>query len=324
MAEAPWVRVVVVNYNGGDHLQRAVVGLATQSCGDFEAVIVDNASSDGSADRLVLPDGRFRLLRSSVNLGFAAGCNLGAAGCAADWLAMLNPDAMPEPGWLDALRTGTAQHPEAASLGSTQLMADQSDRLDGAGDCYSIFGIAWRGGFGQPVPERLADTGSFSACAAAALYRRDLWEALGGMAEGFFCYLEDVEFGFRIRLAGYRVVQVADARVLHVGSAITGRHSDFTLYHSARNGVFLLVRCMPLPLLILSLPLYSLAQLWLTTRTGGAAARVRGLLAGLGAIPSLLAERRLIQKRRVLSTAAVAKLLVWNPGKLSRREIINL
>ena len=79
-AAAPWGRVVIVNYNGGDYLVRAVAALARQSMADFEAVIVDNASSDGSADTLILPDWRFRLVRAGGNLGFAAGCNLGARG----------------------------------------------------------------------------------------------------------------------------------------------------------------------------------------------------------------------------------------------------
>jgi len=107
----------------------------------------------------------------------------------------------------------------------------------------------------------------FSPCAAAALYRRDTFEAAGGFAESFFCYLEDVDLGFRLWLAGHQIVQVGDARVSHAGSAISGRTSAFTVYHSARNGIVLLLRCMPSPLLALALPLHLLAQLWLTARS---------------------------------------------------------
>jgi GT2 family glycosyltransferase len=315
--------VVIVNYNGGAHLARAVEGLARQSFGNFEAVIVDNESADGSADRLALPDARFRLMRAGRNLGFAAGCNLGARGAATPWLAMLNPDAVPEPDWLEALRAATMRRSDTALFGSTQLMGENAERLDGAGDFYSIFGIAWRGGYGASKDLVREDIPAFSPCAAAGLYRRDVWEALGGMAERFFCYLEDVDIGFRARLAGHRVIQVAGARVAHAGSAISGRHSRFTLYHSARNGIFMQIRCMPMGLLFMTLPLYVAAQCYLSLRSGPPTARLSGLLAGLAAAPSLMAERRTIQKGRI-STRAVARLLAWSPGRLSRREIVPL
>lgn len=271
----------------------------------------------------MLPDDRFFLMRAGANLGFAAGCNFGVRGAETEWLAMLNPDAVPEPGWLQALHAATARHPAAALFGSTQLMGEDPERLDGAGDFYSIFGIAWRGGYGASRSLVVGDIPAFSPCAAAGLYRRDVWDALGGMAERFFCYLEDVDIGFRARLAGHRVVQVADARVAHSGSAISGRHSDFTLYHSTRNGVFLLVRCMPAALLVLALPLYVAAQCYLATRSGPPRARLSGLIAGLRLVFSLGNERTAIQKKRI-STWAVARLLVWNPRRLSRREIVAL
>ena len=324
---APWVRVVIVNFDGGDHLARAVAGLASQSDAGFEAVVVDNASTDGSGDRLGLPDQRFRLLAAGTNLGFAAGCNLGARGATTDWLAMLNPDAVPEPGWLAALRAATARHPDVAAFGSTQLSAANPAVLDGGGDNYSIFGLAWRGGYGGPASQVTGNCLVFSPCAAAALYRRSAFEAAGGFAESFFCYLEDVDLGFRLRLAGHQTVQVGDARISHVGSAIAGRASAFTLYHSARNGIFLLLRCMPLPLLALALPLHLLAQLWLTARMPAAApmrARWAGLADGFRALPRLLAERRSISQGRRVGLGTVARWLAWNPVRLSRREVVPL
>jgi len=324
---APWVRVVIVNFNGGDHLARAVEGLAGQTHGDFEAVVVDNASTDGSIGRLCLPDRRFRVLPAGGNLGFAAGCNLGSRGAATPWLAMLNPDAVPEPGWLEALKSATRLHAGAAMFGSTQLSAENEAVLDGAGDNYSIFGLAWRGGHGASAALVTDDIRVFSPCAAAALYRRDAFEAEGGFAESFFCYLDDVDLGFRLRLAGHEAVQVAAARVTHVGSAIAGRQSPFTLYHSARNGVFLLLRCMPLPLLALALPLHLAAQMFLIARLRRRAlisARIRGLFDGWVPLRRLLAERRAIGLRRRLALAGVADLLVWNPLRVTRRRIVPL
>lgn len=324
MTDSPWVRIVIVNYNAGDFLASALEGLAKQTMTAFETIIVDNGSNDDSIERLVLPDSRFRLILAGRNLGFAAGCNLGAAGATTPFLAMLNPDAVPSADWLERLYAASLRHPLTAMFGSTQLMATDPSRLDGAGDNYSIFGIAWRGGFGASSALVKQDIRVFSPCAAAALYRNDAFTKAGGFTESFFCYLEDVELGFRLRLQGHETVQVADARVTHAGSAITGRHSPFTLYHSTRNGVFLLVRCMPLPLLVMAMPLYILAQLWLMIRTDGRASRWGGLRDAILSQGSPWRERRSIQQSSRTPIMTVARWLTWNPIRLSRREITPL
>jgi GT2 family glycosyltransferase len=327
MTASTWVRVVIVNYNGGAMLARAVDGLARQTCREFEAVIVDNGSVDGSIAACRLPDDRFSVIEAGCNLGFAAGCNLGARGATTEWLAMLNPDAVPEADWLAHLFQATRRHPEVALLGSTQLCADDPSLLDGAGDNYSIFGIAWRGGHGHYDQLPSQNYHVFAPCAAAAAYRRVTFESVGGFAESFFCYLEDVDLGFRLRLAGHTAMQVVDAVVHHEGSAISGRYSPFTIFHSARNGISLMIRCLPLPLLAIALPLHFMVQIWLALRLRGrgvSGARWSGLLAGLRLMPTTIRQRREIQRARRIMTGDVASLLVWNPRKLSRRAIVIL
>jgi GT2 family glycosyltransferase len=319
----PWVRVVVVNYNSGDLLARSLTSLAAQSDPDFEAVVVDNASSDGSADRLVLPDARFSLIRSEENLGFAAGTNLGCRDARSDWLATLNPDAFPEAGWLAALRAATARYPEAVMFGSLQIAAEDPARLDGCGDNYAFFGINWRGGHGHPFAGSPADGECFSPCAAAALYRRQAFEAVGGFDEGYFGYCEDVDLGFRLRLRGGRCIQVGDAVVHHVGSAVTGQQSPFTVYHSARNRLWTYLKDMPATLLWLSLPIHLAATAGLLWNARGGP-RLRPMLLGLGhalrGLGPVLAERRRVQRGRRVSTRAIAKALTWSLGKLRRRD----
>lgn len=324
MTPAPWVRVVIVNFNGADYLQKAVDALAGQSERAFECVVVDNASTDESPDHLRLPDSRFTLSRSPVNLGFAAGSNCGAQGASTPWLAMLNPDAFAAPDWLETMHAATLAHPACAWFGSTQLADAKPELLDGGGDNLSIFGIAWRGGFGQSADCVAGDIACFAPCAAAALYRRDAFEALGGFAEEFFCYLEDVDLGFRLHLMGYSGLQLARARVRHAGSAITGRHSPFTIRHSVRNGVALIIRCMPGPLLAVSLPLYLLAQVWLGIRGASLRLRLAALAEAAIRLPGLWHQRRRIQAQRRLSPWQTARLLTWNPLAVSRRRIIPL
>jgi GT2 family glycosyltransferase len=171
--DLPWVRIIIVNYNSGCLLQDCVLSLVGQSTGDFECVVVDNCSSDGSADRLQLPDDRFRLLRSDANLGFAAGSNFGARGAQTPWLATLNPDTRAHPDWLAHLRTATQRYPDITMFGSIQLNAADTQMLDGCGDVLSIYGLSWRGGYGSPAANAPPWDGEvFSPCAAAALYWR--------------------------------------------------------------------------------------------------------------------------------------------------------
>ncbi|MBV9746795.1 MAG: glycosyltransferase family 2 protein [Acidobacteriia bacterium] len=321
----PWVRVVIVNYNSGQLLEATLQGLARQSDPDFEAVIVDNASTDGCADEHLLPDSRFRLIRASKNLGFAVGCNLGARGAHTHWLAMLNPDAIPEENWLASLRDATVRYPDVPLFGSTQLDAANPEILDGAGDNYSVYGLAWRGGNGQPAKSVRSDMRVFSVCAAAALYRRDVFESVGGFAEPFFCYLEDVDFAFRLNLLGYEAMQLAGARILHVGSACSGgRTSRFALYHGLRNAVFVAVRCVPFPLVGVVLPLLFASQVWVGLKVGQLRVRVGAVLAGLPFFPELLRERRAIQATRRISVWEFARLIVWNPRTVNLLAIVQL
>ncbi|MGE0744758.1 MAG: glycosyltransferase family 2 protein [Rhodospirillales bacterium] len=320
----PAVRVVVVAYNAGEHLARCVEALRRQSFADFEAVIVDNASTDGAVDRLGALEAPFRILRMDRNVGFAAGCNAGARGCAAPWLAMLNPDAFAEPDWLARLMAATARHPDVAMFAAVQLDAANPAVYDGLGDHYSPYGIGWRGAKGQPVRvSPSADGRVFSPCAAAALYRTAAFAAAGGFDERYFCYFEDLDLGFRLRLAGSDCVLVADAAVRHVGSAITGRASAFSVYHGWRNRIWTFWKDMPAALLWPCLPLFALAHLpllALAARHGQARAALRGVRDGLGGLGALAAARREVQRSRRIGVVALMSALTWSPVGIVRRR----
>jgi GT2 family glycosyltransferase len=320
---APFVTVVIVAYNSGALLQECVDALARQTLREFEAIIVDNASEDGSIARLRLPDDRFRVVDAGSNLGFAAANNLAVRKATTPWVATLNPDALAAPNWLAALKRATEHYPGAAMFGSTQLDAADDKRLDGCGDAYSFLGISWRGLHGRSI-DLLPPVGeTFAPCAAAALYRRDAFDHVGGFDERFFCYCEDVDLGFRIRLIGGVCIQLPDAVVRHVGSAITGRDSYFTLFHSARNRVWLMMKNLPLALLVLLLPIH-LAYMALTMvrhrrdDTHYFSATWAGLRTAFADLSPALRARREIQARRRVSSFAVARMLCWDPRKLWR------
>lgn len=252
------VTVVVVAYNSGDYLQACINSLAAQTFSDFEAVIADNASQDDSVDRLRLPDSRFRVERMGDNLGFAAANNRIAEKSEAEFLALLNPDAEAEPTWLEALISAAHAHPNVSAIGSVQKRLDAPEILDGLGDVWHAAGLAWRGGEGRRAPSKLSDGEIFGPCAAAALYRREVFLSLGGFEERFFCYCEDVDLGYRLRLFGKSAYRASGAVVRHAGSGIAGRASDFSLFHGHRNRIWTFLKNTPEEIFWWALP-YHLA-----------------------------------------------------------------
>lgn len=298
------VAVVVVNASSGAHIGRTLDALARQTVRPRRTIVVDNASADGSADAIARLHPDAELVRLAENVGFAAASNLGArlaGGC--DWIATLNPDAFPEPGWLEALLGAADANPAYASFGSRLVCAADEAVLDGTGDRYHVNGFAWRRDHGCSATTVRRSGEVFSPCAAAALYRRDAFLEVGGFDEAFFCYFEDTDLAFRLRLLGHRSLYVGEAVALHVGSASAGRLSDFTLFHQYRNCVWTYAKDMPWPLLVAYLPQHVLTQLLLLVwgvRRRRARIVLRAQWAALTGLPGVLARRRRVQGRRVV------------------------
>jgi GT2 family glycosyltransferase len=315
----PQVVVVIVAYNSGPHLAGAVDALYRQSFTDFETIVWDNASTDGAVLALERRPG-LNVVVCPENLGFAEGNNRAAALSRAPFIATLNPDAFPEPDWLERL-VAAARRTGAESLASLQLTDENPQILDGAGDMMSVIGVAWRGGYLSP--RELEPSGPvevFAACAAAALYRREAFEAAGGFDARFFCYHEDVDLGFRLRLNGGRCVLEPRAVVRHVGSASSNAISGFAEYHGMRNRLWTFARDMPLALMPIALPCHVLLVIFLLVRAQSPdmrAARLKGLRDGWRGIGPFLRERPCWRPKRL---TALVRALSWSPVAISKRR----
>jgi GT2 family glycosyltransferase len=308
------VDIVIVNYNSGPWLDRVVAELARQTYRGFRTIIVDNGSTDRSLDDLSVGSLSIEVLRAQRNVGFAAGNNYAIRNYArAEWLALLNPDAVPRSDWLERLLAAATTHGEYNFFGCRMLDAKDPKRLDGVGDVYHVSGLSWREGQGcadspaYEIPEEI-----FSPCAAAALYRtRDVLDA-GLFDEDFFCYSEDVDLGFRLRLRGGRCLYVPDAVVEHVGSASTGAGSDFQLYHGHCNVAWTYVKNMPGWLFWLYLPYhlvancYSLVAFTLRGQGGPLWRAKRDAIKGLG---SAWKKRREIQAGRTATASELRRVM---------------
>jgi GT2 family glycosyltransferase len=309
------VSVIIVNWNGERFLARCLAALMAQTVTPHEIILVDNASSDGSVE-IVRQFPSVRLMIQDQNTGFARGNNLAIAEASMEstWIALLNPDAFAQPHWLEALLAAAKYNPEFEVFGSKLVNAADPAVQDGGGDAYHMSGLVWRMGHGVPVSNIVEDVREvFSPCAAAALYHRSVLRAIGGFDEDYFCYVEDVDLGFRLRLAGYRCLYVPQSMAHHVGSGTTGgQHSEFALYHGHRNLVWTFVKNMPGFLFWLLLPLHLLLNLvsiiWFALRgQGGVIWRAkRDALMGL---PKMWRKRQHVQKTRVATIAEIWRQL---------------
>lgn len=299
---SPLISVIVLNWNGAEHLPRCLQALAAQTWRDFETLVADNASTDGSVDGLDAMYPEVRLVRFTRNLGFATANNAAAALARGRWLAFLNNDAFPDPAWLEQLALAVERHPEAAVFASRLVDSTDPTRIQAAGDAIHVSGAAWPLTNGIPA----AATGSqdeevFSACAAAALVERRAFHQIGGFTEAFVSHLEDVDLGFRLRLRGYRCIYAPLAVAAHVGSASYGRESERTVYQVQRNLVWMYAANMPGRLVWKYLLAHLAANIFFTvfyTLKGRGRAVWRAKLDALRGLPAALARRKIIQSQR--------------------------
>ncbi|MBB1126125.1 glycosyltransferase family 2 protein [Thiospirillum jenense] len=312
---SPRCAILIVNWNSWALLRDCLTAVMQQSYRNYRVLVADNASTTPLPPDLQVQFPDVLFIHNETNLGFAAANNELAALCTdCAWIALLNPDAFPAPDWLAHLMNAAQTAPnDVAVFGSRLIMHHDRTRLDGDGDLYHLSGLAARINHNQVITPKTAPEWIFSACAAAALYRRDSFLTIGGFDTSYFCYFEDVDLGFRLQLAGYRCLLIPSAIAYHVGSATSGsQESDFALYHGHRNLVWTFIKNMPGVLFWLLLPYHVLLNLFtiaILTRRGRGRIIIRAKIDALRGLPMYWQQRRLIQQQRQVSWRVIWHLL---------------
>lgn len=295
------VGVAIVNWNSQAMLDQALEALSCQSVMPHRVVVVDNASREFREPPVAPPGTHYE--RLTYNSGFARGNNLAMdLLCDCDWIALVNPDAFLATDWIEQMLDAADSEPEYAFFAGKTFVAANPRLLDGTGDQYHISGMAWRRGYHQPDAEKPGRGEVFGPCAATAMYARTALNAVGGFDEDFFCYAEDVDLAFRLRLAGFRCLYVPEATALHVGSGTTGgQHSEFAVYHGHRNLVWTYVKNMPGIWFWIFLPLHvalNLAACALFVLNGQGRAILRAKRDALRGLPRMWKKRVHLQRER--------------------------
>ena len=293
MSELPQVSVVITTWNGLQHLRRCLPSLMGQNGVNFETIVVDNGSTDGSGEWISITYPHVILERLESNHGFAEANNLGIAQAGARLIATLNNDACPEPDWLANLVEAADAFPEAGAFGSRVVLATNPSILDSSGISVDVLGIAWdRGNSEQAGSDKAGEV--FGVSAAAALYRKELLDETGGFDASYFAYLEDVDLAWRARWLGWKARHVPSACVVHAHSATAGEDSAFKTFHLGRNKVWTIVKNHHGPTLLAYAPLavlYDLASLLPTMLRQRSLAALHGRLAGIRSIGLAMRQR---------------------------------
>jgi N-acetylglucosaminyl-diphospho-decaprenol L-rhamnosyltransferase len=300
--------VVVVTHDSRDALAATVPALLEQLRDGDELIVADNASTDGTAAaaRELAPNAS--VIETGANLGFAAACNRGAEAATGELLCLLNPDAIPQPGWRDALERPLVDGDGWAAW-QALVTADGGRTVNTRGGVVHYTGIAWAGGAGQPVESaaQAAEPG-FVSGACLAIPRANYAEA-GALPEGFFLYHEDVDLSLRLRLAGGTLGVEPGARVDHSYEFAKGAHKWRYL---ERNRWATLLRTYPASLLALLAPALlatELALVAVAAAGGWLPQKLRAWGETLAALPRLRRERREIQARRTVGAGEFARAL---------------
>jgi N-acetylglucosaminyl-diphospho-decaprenol L-rhamnosyltransferase len=300
------IAVVVVCHNSAAGIGATLEAVVQQLADDDELVVVDNASADETLSAVAAAAPDARIVEAGGNVGFAAGCHVGARATRAPLLLFLNPDAIPASGCLDALRTCAGERPGWGAWQALVTLAD-GQHVNSSGNLVHWLGFGWAGGLGQPVSQvtDVPQEVGF-ASGAAVVIRRSAWDATGGFEQRYFMYGEDLDLSLRLRLAGWGVGVVPAARVAHDYAFTKG---DYKWFYLERNRWWTILADYPLALLLLVMPAllaFEIALIPVASRGGWLRAKLRAQAAVLRALPHALERRRLVQDTRTITPRAFA------------------
>jgi len=302
------IAIVVVTHQSIGDLDGLASTVLGQLREDDEVVLVDNASTDGTAQAARVLDPRIKVHASETNLGFAGGCHLGASHTSAPLLLFLNPDCRPAPDCLDRLRAAGERHPDWAVWQAAVLLDE--DRINTSGGVVHYLGIGWAGDCERPICDLPGSDREIAFPSGAAMViRREAWTEMGGLDRDYFMYGEDLDLGLRLWLAGHRVGLLPGARVTHGYEFDKGAMKWFWLERNRWRTVLSVYPAALLALLAPALLAAELGLLALAARQGWLTAKLRAQAAVLAGLPRTLARRRTVQSTRRVTASEFASHL---------------
>ena len=249
------VSVIIPNYNGIAYLEGVLASLEQQTMDNFEVIVVDNGSTDGSSAFIAANFSWVRIIELSDNFGFSKAVNVGIEASRTPYVLLLNNDTEVEKNFVEEMLAAIRRHKNAFYCQAKMIQYHDRDKLDDAGNYYCSLGWGFARGKGKDISAYDKEEKIFAACAGAAIYRKKLMNKTGLFDEEHFAYMEDVDIGYRARIYGYENWYAPRAVVYHVGSGTSGsRYNQFKIRYSSRNNIYMIYKNMPLLQILINLP----------------------------------------------------------------------
>jgi len=315
------ISIIIPNWNGKSYLERCLNSLKDQDFSNYEVIVVDNGSTDGSVEFIENFFPKARVVAFEENQGFSRAVNEGIRRAKGKYVLLLNNDIEADPHLLRHLHEAISSSGDVDFCACRMMDFRTRELIDGIGDGYPRKGKAFRIGHGakyEPPFDRRRRV--FGACAGAALYKKTLFEVVGLFDEDFFAYHEDADWNFRANLMGYRCHYIPQAVVYHSGSSTTGSLvNEFTVFHNIRNMINVIVKNMPTALLLKFLPRILWGQAESFLRYCVLQPYFRSYFAGLFDAMRLssrmVKKRKQIQTNRTLSNCQLEHLFIASEGE---------
>ena len=309
----PEISVIIVNWNGRQFLDDCLGAMRRQTFRDFETIVVDNGSSDASAEYIRQQFPEVRLLVLGENLGFTGGNLAGYQIAGGELIVLLNNDTEAHPEWLEEIHAASQVYPNAGSFASKMMYYDARERIENCGFDLGTCGITMDLGRDEPDgPAWSTPREVFGACGGAAAYRRSMLDDIGFLDPDFFAVYEDVDLSFRAQLRGYACVFVPRALVFHRYRSTLGTRSPAQVFYSQRNIEFVYLKNMPKGLILRSAVqrlTYEVGSAIHFFRLGQGGVFLRSKWHAMRQLPSLLRKRRDIQKGKVVDDRRMLELM---------------
>lgn len=306
----PRASIILVNYNGRELLPACLKSLENQSYRDFEVLIVDNCSTDGSLSEIhnIMKENqiaaRIRVIPLDTNSGFSGGNLAGLKQSSGEFIGLLNNDAEADVGWLEELVKAMDSHP-GVGICASKMLVYGTNVIDSAGIMYSTSLKGFNRGEGEERQMQCQQDYVFGACGGAVLYRRTMIDHVGFLDPDFFLIHEDVDVSFRAQLGGWKVLYVPSAVVHHKVRSTIRRNSDIAVFYTLRNAEFVKIKNVPVLLFLKYLPQFAVGLIteffYFALRHKRFRLYLRAKLEVLRMLPTMWGKRRAIMRDKRVS-----------------------
>lgn len=315
----PLVSVVVLNWNGKDHIEECLGSLFKQNYKNFEVIMVDNGSKDGSNEMIKKKFPKAKLIENEKNLGFCRANNQGIKIANGKYVITLNNDTKVDKNWIKELVKIAEENPNVGMLACKMLFYNKPERINSRGLKLYYDAKAVDDGFDIPDSDKEEIKEVFGPCGGAAFFSRELIDdiSLSGefYDEDFFIYSDDLDVSFRARWRGWKCLYVPKAKLYHKFQGTTGKISNFGLYYGIKNKIFFIIKNYPLTSIIKYSPIILGRQivsfLYYLLKLNPAALKSRIVM--LYKMPKMLMKRYKIQRNRKVPSSELKKWLEPRP-----------